>query len=160
MKYEVTDWLAEIKALKQQLAEALRDRDRESESAANWRQLYTTEAQQRRREATLAQQQIETLQAAIRQRQNSFQPKAGDRAFVEAIEQEVEKLQDVEELRSQLKEVLLERDRYLEALKAEQTSHAQTRKSLTTVIADAIDKLSKERSTRQEKPNTTLEPES
>ena len=151
MKHEVTEWLAEIRVLKQQLAEAQNERDTANESAANWRNLYTTEAQQRRTEASLAQQQIETLKAQIREVQGLPRIAADDPAAVAAIRAEVEKLQSLEELQAKLKQVLLERDRLVETLKLEQANHAQTRKSLTTVIADTIDKLTRERSTRQEK---------
>jgi len=36
---------------------------------------------------------------------------------------------------------IIERDRLFQALKTEQTNHAQTRRSLTSVIADTIDKM-------------------
>lgn len=146
MSNDVTQWLAQIKALKQQLAETISDRDTAYESADNWRQLYNTEAQQRRTEARLAQQQVETLKAEIRQLQGeSSRLKADDPEAASAIEQELAKMESVEELRTKLKDIMVERDRLLDALKTEQTNHAQTRKSLTTVIGDTIDQLSKER---------------
>ncbi len=146
MSNDVTQWLAQIKALKQQLAETISDRDTAYESADNWRQLYNTEAQQRRTEARLAQQQVETLKAELRQLQGeNSRPKADDPKAASAIEQELAKMQTVEELRTKLKDIMGERDRLLDALKTEQTNHAQTRKSLTTVIGDTIDQLSKER---------------
>lgn len=146
MSNDVTQWLGEIKALKQQLAEMSRDRDAAYESAASWRQLYNTEAQQRRTESKLAQQQIDSLKAQIQQlQQESVRLKSENPETVSAIEQEVTQLDTVEELRAKLKEVLIERDRLLDALKTEQTNHAQTRKSLTAVIGDTIDQLAKER---------------
>ena len=146
MSNDVTQWLAQIKALKQQLAETISDRDTAYESADNWRQLYNTEAQQRRTEARLAQQQVETLKAELRQLQGeSSRLKADDPEAASAIEQELAKMQTVEELRTKLKDIMVERDRLLDALKTEKTNHAQTRKSLTTVIGDTIDQLSKER---------------
>jgi len=151
MSHEVTEWLAQIKTLKQQLAETQRDRDAANASAANWRHLYTTEAQQRRTETKLAEQQIERLKTQIRELQGSSRQGNDDAATVEAIQQEVEQMQNIEELQAKLKQVLLERDRLIETLKIEQANHAQTRKSLTTVIADTIDKIAKERPTSQEK---------
>ncbi|HEY9651708.1 MAG TPA: hypothetical protein V6C95_13660 [Coleofasciculaceae cyanobacterium] len=146
MSNDVTQWLGEIKALKQQLAELGRDRDAAYESAASWRQLYNTEAQQRRTESKLAQQQIESLKAQIQQLQDeSVQLKSENPEAVSAIEQEVTQLETIEELRTKLKEALIERDRILDALKTEQANHAQTRKSLTAVIGDTIDQLAKER---------------
>jgi chromosome segregation ATPase len=150
MSNEVTQWLAQIKAIKQQLADCISDREAAHESAANWRQLYNTEAQQRRTEARLAQKQIDTLKAQIQQLQGeSSRLKPDDPEAASSIEQEVEKLQTVEELRAKLKEVLVERDHLSESLKTEQANHAQTRKSLTTVIGDTIDQLTKERSNQQ-----------
>lgn len=145
MSQEVTQWLAEIKALKQQIAELERDRDAAHASEANWRKMYTTEAQQRRTEARLAQQQIETLKAQIQQLQNLPRTGTDDTTAVEAIQQEVATIETVEELQAKLTSVMIERDRLLEALKTEQANHAQTRKSLTTVIGDTIDKLARER---------------
>jgi chromosome segregation ATPase len=146
MSNDVPQWLTQIKALKQQLAETISDRDTAYESADNWRQLYNTEAQQRRTEARLAQQQVETFKAQIRQLQGeSSRLKADDPEAASAMEQELAKMESVEELRTNLKDIMVERDRLLDALKTEQTNHAQTRKSLTTVIGDTIDQLSKER---------------
>lgn len=155
MSNEVTQWLAQIKALKQQLADSVSDRDAAYESAANWRQLYTNEAQQRRTEARLAQEQIESLKAQIQQLQgDSSRLKADDPEAASAIEQEVAQLQTLEELKAKLKEVLAERDRLMDALKIEQTNHAQTRKSLTAVIGDTIDQLTKERGNQQPSPES------
>lgn len=155
MSNDVRQWLAEIKELKQQLADSLRDRDAANESATNWRQLYNTEAQQRRTEAKLAQQEMETLKALLQQlQQESSQLKSDDPEAAEAIAQEVAKLNTVEELKAKLLEVMAERDRLLDALKIEQANHAQTRKSLTAVIGDTIDQLTKERSNQKPTPQS------
>ncbi len=156
MTHEVAQWLAEIKTLKQQIAELERDRDAALESAANWRQLYTTEAQQRRTEAKLAQQQIEKLKSQLRQLQSSPQPTTEeDPGAVEAIRAEVEQLENLEDLKAKLTEAMVERDRLAQALKSEQTNHAQTRRSLTTAIGDTLDRLSRERITRQPAATTS-----
>jgi chromosome segregation ATPase len=150
MSNDITQWIAQIKTLKQQLADSISDRNAAYESADNWRQLYANEAQQRRTEAKLAQQQIDALKAEIRQLQGESPPlKADDPEAASAIEQELAKLETVEELKAKLKEVLVERDRLMDALKTEQTNHAQTRKSLTSVIGDTIDQLAKERGNHQ-----------
>lgn len=157
MSHDVKQWLAEIKQLKQQLADIISDRDAAYESAANWRQLYTNEAQQRRTEAKLAQQQIESLKAQIQQiNGESSRTPADDSQAESGIEQEVSQLMTAEELKAKLKEVLVERDRLIEALKTEQANHTQTRKSLTAVIGDTIDQLNKERSNQQSKPESTV----
>lgn len=153
MSNDVRQWLTQIKELKQQLADSIRDRDAADESAANWRQLYNTEAQQRRTEARLAQQQIENLKAQIWQLQGESAKLPSDTS---AIEEELRQLQTVEELRTKLKEVMLECDRLAEALKTEQTNHAQTRKSLTAVIGDTIDQLAKERKSTPSKPESEV----
>lgn len=150
MNNDVKQWLAEIKQLKQQLADIMSDRDAAYESAANWRQLYTNEAQQRRTEAKLAQQQIESLKAQIQQLKGESSRLSPDDPEAEsAIEQEVAGLLTAEELKAKLKEVLVERDRLIDALKTEQSNHTQTRKSLTAVIGDTIDQLNKERGNQQ-----------
>lgn len=155
MSHDVRQWLAEIKELKQQLADSLRDRDAANESAANWRQLYNTEAQQRRTETKLAQQEMDSLKAQIQQlQQEHSRLKFDDPEADSAIAQEVSKLQTVEELRQKLTEILVERDRLLDALKVEQASHAQTRKSLTAVIGDTIDQLTKERNNQKSIPES------
>jgi|SRR5919199_6502121 chromosome segregation ATPase len=155
MNNDVKQWLAEIKQLKQQLADTISDRDAAYESAANWRQLYTNEAQQRRTEAKLAQQQIESLQAQIQQLKGESSRVSGDDPEAEsAVEQEVAGLLTAEELKAKLKEVLVERDRLIDALKTEQTNHVQTRKSLTAVIGDTIDQLNKERGNQKTLPQS------
>lgn len=146
MSNEVTQWLGQIKELKQQLAACISEREAAHESAANWRQLYNTEAQQRRTEGRLAQKQIESLKAEIQQlRDERSGLKSDDPEAASTIEQSVEHLDSLEELKAKLIEVMLERDRLIDALSTEQANHAQTRKSLTTVIGDTIDQLAKER---------------
>lgn len=146
MSNEIAQWLAQIKELKQQLADTISDRNTAYESADNWRQLYNTEAQQRRTETKLAQQQIDILKAEIRHIQGeSPQLKVDDPEAVSAIEQELAKLETIEDLKAKLKEVMAERDRLIDALRTEQANHAQTRKSLTAVIGDTIGQLAKER---------------
>jgi LPS O-antigen subunit length determinant protein (WzzB/FepE family) len=150
MAQDVRQWLDEIKRLQQQLTEASRDRDEASESAAQWRQLYNTEAEQRRNDVKLTQQTIANLEAQIQQLQ-TFSPIAseGDEAGI-ARQQEVEKQRTVGELKAKLVMVLSERDRAIEqikqltqALQQEQTRHAETSKNLTTALGDAIDLLTK-----------------
>lgn len=144
MSNDVTEWLAQIKALRQQLTDSISSRQAADKSAANWRRLYNTEAQQRRTQMRLAQQQIETLQTQIQQLQGEETQLKSDHPQVNsAIEQEVAQIQSTEELRAKLIKVILERDRLIKALKAEQDQHAQTRKNLTAVIGDTIEQLSK-----------------
>jgi len=150
MAQDIRQWLDEIKRLQQQLTEVSRDRDEAGESAAQWRQLYNTEAEQRRNDAKLNQQRIAALQAEIQQLPN-FSPIApeDDDAGV-ARQQEVEQLHTVGELKTKLAEVLEERDRAIEqikqltqALKQEEARHAETSRNLTTALGDAVDLLTK-----------------
>ncbi len=144
MSEELTQWLVEIRTLKQKLAEAQTERDAANESAANWRKLYTKEAEQRRTDVKLAQEQIEILKAKILEQGSSVQ--SSDRPItLEPIPQKVEQIGTVQELQAKLQQIIIERDRLLQALKTEQANHAQTRRSLTSVIADTIDKMTKEK---------------
>ena len=155
MNNDVKQWLNEIKQLKQQLADTISDRDTAYESADNWRKLYTNEAQQRRTEAKLAQQQIESLKVQIQQlKGDGSRLSTDDPEGESALEQEVTGLLTAEELKAKLKEVLVERDRLIGALKTEQANHAQTRKSFTAVIGDTIDQLTKERGNQAFRPES------
>ncbi|MBD2409347.1 hypothetical protein FACHB389_26905 [Nostoc calcicola FACHB-389] len=137
-------WLTEIQTLKQQMVELQHDRDVAWESAQKWRQLYNTEAEQRRTDAQLSQQAIASLKASLHKLQG-IETGTLPATAVPAIQQEIEQLQSVEELQGKLIAAIKERDRLLQALKTEQDSHAQTRQSLTTALGDAIDSLTRER---------------
>ncbi|WGV23503.1 hypothetical protein [Halotia branconii] len=144
-------WLAEIKALKQQLTQQQIDRDSAWESSQKWRQLYNTEAEQRRTDAHLFQQTIVSLKAEIHQLKGIEGGMLGDGKATTAIQQEIQQIESTEELQAKLIAITKERDRLLQALKTEQESHAQTRKSLTTALGDAIDSLARERSGGEKK---------
>jgi chromosome segregation ATPase len=137
-------WLTEIQTLKQQMVELQHDRDAAWESAQKWRQLYNTEAEQRRTDAQLSQQAIASLKADLHKLQG-IETGTLPATPVTAIQEEIAQLQSVEELQTQLMAAIKERDRLLQALKTEQENHAQTRKSLTTALGDAIDSLTRER---------------
>jgi chromosome segregation ATPase len=146
MTQELTpQWLAEIKALKQQIAELQTERDAAWQREEKWRKLYNTEAEQRRSDAQMAQQTIASLKKQIEQIKGIDTELLDDLTIANAIQQEVEQIKSVEELKTQLIAVTKERDRILQALKTEQDNHAQTRKSLTTALGDAIDRLTRER---------------
>lgn len=141
MTQNVTQWLDEIKTLKQQLAEAQREREEAYTSAANWQRLYETEAQQRRIEANLARQSIESLHREMQQLQARFGPQRSLATTTELIQSEVEQLTSEADVRSRLAATLAECDRLKTALQTEQENHAQTRKSLTMALGDAINAL-------------------
>ncbi|MBD2096211.1 hypothetical protein H6F90_13795 [Trichocoleus sp. FACHB-591] len=162
MTQDVRQWLSEIKALQQQLAEAERERDAAYTSATNWRRLYETEAQQRRTETNLAQQAIADLQTEIQQLRGGII--FGDNASHSAADmtQALDQLQTPAELREKLGQILQEQsrlqgevERLVQALQLEQANHAQTRKSLTTALGDTIDLLTKERAIKQVEKSTS-----
>jgi hypothetical protein len=143
MTQNVTQWLDEIKALKQQLLEMRQEREEAYASAINWQQRYETEAQQRRVEARLTQQTIEVLQQEIQQLKGQRQPDDSGTGRTPAIQAIVSQLKTEDEMRSRLMQALIECDRLTQALKTEQANHTQTRNSLTTALGDAIGMLSK-----------------
>jgi len=143
MSQNVTQWLDEIKALKRQLADAQREREEAYASAINWQQRYDIEAQQRRIEATQAKQTIATLQQELQKLKGLPLSEPAPGADVENIQAKVSAIPSEMELRSYLIQALIECDRLNQALETEQTNHAQTRKSLTTALGDAIDALAK-----------------
>lgn len=140
-----TQWLTEIQSLKQQMIAIGRDRDAAWESAEKWRKLYNTEAEQRRTDTQLSQQAIASLKAELQKVQGLDTQALPDPTAVTAIQQEIEQLQSLEELKTKLVTVIKERDRLLQALKTEQDNHAQTRDNLTTALGDAIDGWTRER---------------
>jgi seryl-tRNA(Sec) selenium transferase len=150
MSQDVRQWLLEIKTLQQKLAEVNQERDQAYASATNWRKLYETEAQQRRTEARLAQQQIEMLKAELQLLKPLPQPFTSDEMTQSAIQAHLEQLQSPSEIRESLVRALMECDRLTQSLKAEQADHAQTRRSLTTALGDTVNLLAKERATRDQ----------
>ncbi|WP_017304999.1 hypothetical protein [Spirulina subsalsa] len=151
MSEELMQWLAEIRALRQQLTQAERDRDTALESAAHWRKLYNIEARQRRTEARLAQEEQNRLQRELGKLQDGPMLIRGNTIEAEVGGfPELEGIQDVTHLRQMLMTVMQERDRALEALKLEQENHVHTRKSLTAVIGDTIEQLARQRGENRE----------
>lgn len=148
MTYEITQWLEEIKSLQQQLAQAQSEREAAQASAEHWRELYNTEAQQRRTEAKQAEQIIANLKQEIQQlKEKHTFLKTDNNSESISIEKELEKI-PVNELKIKLAEVMQQRDRLLsenerlaEALKAEQAAHIKTRQNLTTALGDTIELL-------------------
>ena len=145
MTQELTQqWLGEIKALKQQVAELQAERDAGWNSAEKWQKLYNTEAEQRRTDAKMSKDAIASLKVEIQKLSFIESPQLNDTTPT-VIHPEIELLKSVEELKAKLIVVMKERDRLLSLLKTEQDNHAQTRKSLTSALGDAIDRLARER---------------
>ncbi|NWF59480.1 MAG: hypothetical protein HXY43_09290 [Fischerella sp.] len=151
MSQELTQqWLNEIQTLKQQLAQLQKERDAAWESAEKWRKLYNTEAEQRRTDAQLSKQAIASLKTQIQRLQGIEEAQLHDATATVAIQQELAPIKSVEDLKTKLITVIKERDRLQHALKTEQDNHAQTRKSLTTALGDAIDSLAQQRGKEEE----------
>lgn len=150
MSQDVRQWLDEIKRLKQQLTQVQRDLDAAIESANQWRQLYSTEAQQRREEVKRHQEMIATLRSQLEQLQQKFSVPTSEILSKVSINREIEQLASEDQLKAKLVEVMIERDRARdqirqlgESLEQEKASHLQTRNSLTTALGDTVDLLTK-----------------
>ncbi|MBT9313046.1 hypothetical protein [Leptothoe kymatousa] len=145
MVNEVSQWLAEIQALRQQLQALGQERDQAYASAANWRRLYESESEQRRNDSERSQLQIRALANELEVFKDS--PLAADgsppRDLNEVLER-VNQVGSVEELRSQLAEALTLCDQLSNSLKAEQVAHEETRQNLTMALGDTIDLITKE----------------
>ncbi len=158
MIQEVKQWIDEIQILQQKLTEAAQEREEAFASAAKWRSLYETEAQQRRTEANLTRQNTNALKVEIQQLQElptiNFE---GDSEIslrnripeIQQAAQEIAKpVNSNEDLKAKLMQAWVERDRLIQALKAEQAHHTQTRQALTTALGDTIEHLTQERAAR------------
>ncbi len=162
MTDDITPWLNEIKTLQQKIIELQTELNTAQDSVSKWRKLYNTEAQQRRDETQLAQEIIETLKTQVQKLQD-FPYTEGDKdESATTIEHQIEHLRTLDEFQAKIIEVSQERDRALqqvqnltEALKQEQANHANTRRSLTNALADAVDLFAKAKATKSEKSETT-----
>lgn len=161
MNYDVTQWLNEIESLQQQLAEMRQERVEAESTAEHWRQLYNTEAQQRRDETQAAQAEIDRLQAQLQQQQ--ARPEFSESNLLNAAQQEVERW-PVDMLRSKSIDLSVECGRLQQevaqlsaALQAEQENHAKTRTELTTALGDTVELLA--RSKVKEKDRSPLIPQ-
>ncbi|MEO0768446.1 MAG: hypothetical protein AAFY72_03280 [Cyanobacteria bacterium J06649_4] len=142
MSPDVSQWLAEVRSLQQQVSELQQERERAYASVENWRKRYEAEAQQRRRDIDNYNRKIKRLKQSLAEFQSAAQNKDAQ------LQTEINAIQDtqsVEQLRAQLVTSKTEVDRLKGLLKAEQTEHEQTRASLTAALSDAVDLLAKER---------------
>lgn len=163
MSQDVKQWIAEIRLLQQQIQIAQREREQAYASAENWRQLYQAEAQQRRTEAKLMQEKLDTLSTELYDlRQHLQQGAIALSPETDAAQHEddaVTALAD-DELRPALRHALAECDRLRKQLLLEQTAHTETRQNLTTALADTMDLLKRETGDRPIKTPTPAASES
>jgi septal ring factor EnvC (AmiA/AmiB activator) len=129
MSQDLTQWIAEVRTLQQQLADTQKDRDQAYNSAANWQRLYETEARQRREEAAVFQTQIEALQQQLRE-----DPRR-------AIEQDLAAATSLQNLQERLDGLVQRCQDLTQRLQAEQAAHAHTRQTLTAALGDTVDAL-------------------
>jgi hypothetical protein len=144
MSEEIVGWLNEIKALKQKQVELQQELQNARDQEENWRKLYTTEAQQRRLETEAAEAQLQEAQLTIKELTDFGQ---GDGAAEEkrwaAINRDLEGVEDITQLKQKLLDAIKERDQLFQFLQREREAHEQTRRSLTAVIGDTVDKYVK-----------------
>lgn len=165
MIQEVKQWIDEIQILQQKLTEAVQEREEAFASAAKWRILYETEANQRRTEANLARQNANTLKTEIQQLQlpmMGFDSKPefarGHSPEIQQAAQQIEKpVNGIEDLKAKLLQAGVERDRLIQALKDEQAHHTQTRQALTTALGDTIENLTRERAARHQNQQAEIQ---
>ena len=147
MTQDIAQWLAEVKALQQQVTELTQERDRAYASADNLRSLYDAEAAQRQRDAIAAQRKIEKLkQTAIALQTPDNALSTGElsgrlKADITAIQSN----RSIEQLQAQLIASKKQCETLKTQLAAEQAEHEKTRQSMTAALGDAVDLLAKER---------------
>ena len=143
MSQNVSQWLVEIQSLQQQIAELKKERSQAYASVDNWRNAYDAEAQQRRRDTEMYQVKINRLEQTLAEMQSATEATEG----VSAAElSRIQSNQSVEQLQGQLIAAKKACDRLKAELKAEKAEHLNTRESLTASLGDAVDLLSKTRS--------------
>jgi chromosome segregation ATPase len=140
MSQEVVQWLNEIKTLQQQVADLQGQLAEANDSGDRWRARYDAEAQQHRTALTQSQSQLSQAQSQLSQAQNPVNPET--LTIDSATSARLDRLTP-EGLKQKLIEIWAERDQMEFALKAERIAHDQTRKDLTTALADAMEVLSK-----------------
>jgi chromosome segregation ATPase len=140
MSQEVVQWLNEIKTLQQQVADLQGQLAEANDSGDRWRARYDAEAQQHRTALTQSQSQLQVVQAQLAQVQSPVNPET--LTIDSAMAARLDRLTP-EGMKQKLIEVWAERDQMETALKAERSAHEQTRKDLTTALADAMEVLSK-----------------
>lgn len=143
MVNDVSQWLAEIQTLRQQLQTLGQERDQAYASAANWRRLYESESEQRRNDSERSQVRIRALANELELFKQT--PSQGESSHnFEQVLAQIEQVESVDDLRSRLIDALTRCDQLSNALKAEQAAHKETRQNLTTALGDTIDLIAKD----------------
>lgn len=139
-------WQRQKRQLQEELAIARREGEAAAHREANWRQLYETEAEQRRADAAIAQTRIAALEAKLEAFQHPQVASELSPTHRQALEADLACLSDLPaDLQAKLAAMLKERQQLLQALQAERESHARTRRTLTTALGDTISTLHRRR---------------
>ena len=139
MSQDLTQWIAEVRTLQCQLADARRERDQAHNSAANWRRLYENEARQRRQDAEQYQAEIAQINQRLLEQQRA-------QAEAQHLVTEMEQADSLSGLQDQLSALVQRCQRLTQSLDAERHSHQSTRQALTAALSDTFDILKPERS--------------
>ncbi len=115
---DLTEWIAEVHRLQQQVTELRQQRDQAYNSAANWQRLYDREAQQRRQDRV-------ALPTQLAETSHPSPPMTTPGSFPSPDEQ--------------IQTLTVECQQLRQALEAERQAHEQTRLSLTMALAEALD---------------------
>ncbi|MEO0867137.1 MAG: hypothetical protein AAFY17_01580 [Cyanobacteria bacterium J06642_11] len=155
MVNDVSQWLAEIQSLRQQLQTLAQERDQAYASATNWRRLYESESEQRRSDSESSQLRIRALANELEMfKQTPLMGQGGPPQDLQQVLSEVTQVDSLDELRARLTESLTLCAQLSTALKTEQAAHEETRQNLTTALGDTIDLIAKE-ATAEGKPDAT-----
>lgn len=144
MVNDVSQWLAEIQTLQQQLQALGQERDQAYASAANWRRLYESESEQRRNDSARSQIRIRALANELEVVKQAPLKGGESSPNLEQVSAQVNQVESVDQLRSQLIDALTLCEQLSNALKTEQAAHAETRQNLTTALGDTIDLIAKD----------------
>ena len=154
----VAQWLAEVRSLQHQVKMLQKEREEAYGSADNWRKLYESEAQQRRKDDAASRRKIDKLQQGLTESNRTDSGETAQRQTGQGASHQLEAdiaaikgTQSVQALQAQLIATNRQCAQLKERLEAEQTEHEQTRVSLTAALGDAVDLLAKERNETSKK---------
>lgn len=146
----VTQWLAEVRSLQHQIKMLQKEREDAYNSANNWRKLYESEAQQRRKDDAIYRRKLEKMQqtasdSAIDVEEVTTRHFTSHSAQLETEIAAIRDTQSIQALQDQLIVTKKQCEQLKRKLAAEQAEHEKTRESLTAALGDAVDLLAKER---------------
>lgn len=136
---DVSYWLAEVKALQQQLGLLQQERDAAHEESVRWRDRYHSESQLRQQNTAFLKEQIRQLEAEQAKYQRLDESGDGDPDL--GLLESLADMQDLDEIQQYVQEIAQERNALRRELEAERQAHSQTRESLSLALGDTIDLL-------------------